>query len=39
MNFIELVEQRKIEARKQNILEVRRDIHKSWVKDKINNHI
>ena len=39
MNFIELVEQRKIEARKQNILEVRRDIDKSWVKDKINNHI
>ena len=39
MNFIELVEQRKIEARKQNILEVRKDIDKSWVKDKINNHI
>lgn len=39
MNFIELVEQRKIEARRQNILEVRKDIDKSWVKDKINNHI
>lgn len=39
MNFIKLVEERKLQARLENIQEVRKDIHKSWVQDKIANHI
>lgn len=39
MNFTEYVEQEKIKARLSNIEEVRKDIDKSWVKEKIANHI
>lgn len=39
MNFAKLVEDEKIKARKANIEEVRKDIHLSWVKTKIENHI
>ena len=39
MNFTNLVKQEKIKARKQNIVEVRKDIDKTWVKEKIQNHI
>ncbi len=35
MTFKELVEQRKIEARRNNLTEVRADIHKAWVQEKI----
>lgn len=39
MNFTEYVEKAKKEARLKNIEEVRKDIDKNWVKEKINNHI
>ena len=39
MNFTEYVEQEKIKARLSNIEEVRKDIDKSWVIEKIANHI
>lgn len=39
MNFTAYVEQKKVEARKQNIEEVRNDIDKAWVKEKIMNHM
>lgn len=39
MNFTEYVEKKKIEARKANIEEVRRDVDKAWVKTKISNHV
>lgn len=38
MNFSNYVEQKKKEARLANIEEVRRDIDKVWVKEKIKNH-
>lgn len=38
MNFTAYVEQKKIEARLANIEEVRKDIDKTWVKEKIQNH-
>lgn len=39
MNFIDFVEKKKIEARKNNIKEIRADIDKAWVKEKISNHM
>ena len=39
MNFIEHVEQKKKEARKKNIKQVREEINLSWVKEKIVNHV
>ena len=39
MNFIDLVSERKIEARKKNILEVRENINSDWVLSKIENHV
>ena len=39
MNFTELVENKKIEMRLNNIKELRNDIDKQWVKEKIENHI
>lgn len=39
MNFSFLVEEEKKKARLANIEEVRRDIDKSWVKEKITNHV
>lgn len=39
MDFIKFVEEKKKEARKKNIEEVRKDIDLSWVKEKIINHI
>lgn len=39
MNFTEYVENEKVKARLKNIEEVRRDIDKAWVKEKINNHV
>lgn len=39
MDFIKFVERKKREARLDNIKEVRQDIDKSWVEEKIQNHI
>ena len=39
MNFTEYVEKKKIEARKANIEQVRREIDEFWVKEKISNHV
>lgn len=39
MNFTEYVRAEKMKARKQNLTEVRKDIDKAWVKEKIENHI
>lgn len=39
MNFIELVEKKKIDLRKQAITEIREQIDNKWVKDKIKNHL
>lgn len=39
MKFIEYVEQEKAKARLENIKEVRKDIKKSWVSEKIYKHI
>lgn len=39
MNFTELVETKKKEARIANIDEVRREIDKPWVQEKIANHV
>ena len=39
MDFSLYVEQKKKEARLENIKEVRKDIHKAWVQEKIANHI
>ena len=39
MNFIELVENKKVEMRLTNIKELREDIDKPWVKEKIQNHV
>lgn len=39
MNFTEYVEQKKKEKRKANIQQVRTEIDKQWVVDKIQNHI
>ena len=39
MNFTAYVKEEKIKARKKNIEEIRRDIDKSWVKEKIKNHM
>ena len=39
MNFTAYVKEEKIKARKRNIEEVRQDIDKAWVKEKIKNHI
>ena len=39
MNFAAYVKEEKIKARKRNIEEVRKDIDKAWVKEKIKNHI
>ena len=39
MNFTELVENKKIEMRLNNIKELREDIDKEWVKEKIQNHV
>jgi hypothetical protein len=39
MNFTAYVKEEKIKARKKNIAEIRRDIDKSWVKEKIKNHM
>lgn len=39
MNFIEYVEKEKKKARIKNVEEVRKDIDKSWVKEKINKYL
>lgn len=39
MNFTNYVEQEKVKARLKNIEEVRKDINKSWVQEKIQKHI
>ena len=39
MKFIDYVEKLKLEARKQNICNIRKEIDKSWVKTKINTFI
>lgn len=39
MNFTAYVKEEKIKARKKNIEEVRKDIDKSWVREKIENHM
>lgn len=39
MNVIEYIERKKLEARINNIKEVRNCINEQWVKTKINNHI
>ena len=39
MNFTAYVKEEKIKARKKNIAEIRKDIDKSWVKEKIKNHM
>lgn len=39
MNFSSYVKEKKIQARKNNIEEVRKDIDKAWVKEKIQNHM
>ena len=39
MKFVDYVEKLKIEARKQNISNVRKEINSSWVKTKINTFI
>lgn len=39
MNFTEYVKQEKIKARQANIEEIRKDIDKPWVKEKIQNHM
>lgn len=39
MKFVDYVEKLKIEARKQNISNVRKEIDSSWVKTKINTFI
>ena len=39
MNFADYVKKEKIQARKRNIEEVRKDIDKAWVKEKIENHM
>ena len=39
MNFTEYVENEKRKARKENIIQVRKEIKLSWVKEKIKNHI
>lgn len=39
MNFSKYVEDKKKEIRKNNIQEVRKDIKKSWVQEKINNYL
>lgn len=39
MNFTTFVEEKKREARKNNIAEVRKEIDHSWVKEKITNHV
>lgn len=39
MNFTKYVEEQKIKVRKNNIDELRKDIDKTWVKEKINNHM
>ena len=39
MNFTAYVKEEKVKARKKNIEEVRKDIDKAWVKEKIINHM
>lgn len=39
MNFTAYVKEEKIKARKKNIAEIRKDIDKSWVKEKIKSHM
>lgn len=39
MNFSKYVEEEKIKARKNNIIEVRQDIKKTWVQKKIKNYL
>lgn len=39
MDFIKIVEEAKRKARQKNIIEVRKDIDKAWVKEKIDNHV
>ena len=39
MNFTAYVEEAKKKARLENIEEVRKDIDKPWVQEKIKNHI
>lgn len=39
MDFTRFVEEEKRKARLKNIEEVRKDIHKTWVQEKINNHV
>lgn len=39
MNFTAYVKEEKIKARKRNIEEVRKDIDKAWVREKIENHM
>lgn len=39
MDFTKYIEEQKVQARIKNIEEVRREIDKDWVKEKINNHV
>lgn len=39
MNFLSLVENRKLQARLENIETVRKEVDKAWVKTKISNHV
>lgn len=39
MDFTSYVESKKKEARRQNIAQVRAEIDKAWVSEKINNHV